>query len=82
MRDLKTRIQVVRSVNAERIAAEVIEIRQAEKETICEYIEEIAFELSMMASGSDQMFLGYLLNLVAAEAKSGKSQEQWHGSRA
>jgi len=70
MKNHDRRIQVAWTNNSKRIAAEIIAL---DREHIFDYIEALASELSTMATGCDQQFLGYLLNLASAEANASKS---------
>jgi hypothetical protein len=45
-------------------------------EVVFDYIENMASQLAMMATGSDHHFLSYLLNLASTEAEARKSQCQ------
>lgn len=73
MRIRHPRIEIVRSTNSERIVAEITAIRLKQQKDICEYIETMASELSIIATEADQQFLGYLLKLAVTEAETGKS---------
>lgn len=73
MRSRHPRIEIVHSNNSEIIAAEITAIRLERQKNICEYIETMASELSIIATEHDEKFLGYLLKLAVTEAKSSKS---------
>ena len=73
MRIRHPHIEIVRSTNSEKIAAEIIAIHLERQKDVCEYIETMASELSMIAAEYDEPFLGYLLKLAVAEAKTSKS---------
>jgi hypothetical protein len=72
-----TRNKIEWTNSSRRIATEVISINQ---ESTIAYIEAMAAELSTMAMKSDQKFIGYLLRLVSAEAKSATQNPQLNGS--
>ena len=79
MKNSGRRIEIVRGINSKRIADEIIELH---RERVFEYIETMASELSAMAAGSGQKFLGYLLNLASTEAKTSKFQTRSRGASA
>jgi hypothetical protein len=60
-------IRIVWANKSKRIAAEIIAI---DEEHILNYIETISSDLSRMATQAGQQFLGQLLKLASAEAKS------------
>jgi hypothetical protein len=72
-------IRIVWANKSKRIAVEIIAL---DREHILNYIETISSDLSAIAAKADQKFLGYLLNLASAEAKSGRClpDNQRHGS--
>jgi hypothetical protein len=72
-------IRMVWENKSKRIATEIIAL---DREHILNYIETISSDLSAMAAEADQQFLGYLLNLASAEAKSSRclAGNQRHGS--
>jgi hypothetical protein len=79
MQNLDRGIRIVWANKSKRIAAEIIAL---DREHILNYIETMSSDLSAMAVEADQQFLGYLLNLASAEAKSGRglAGNQRHGS--